>query len=883
MKKIAFYLLLAIAATASIVSCNKNELVDPKDGLHKVNFTVSGRIDPSLTKTYIEESGDTYLAHWSAVSDEHIGLVFDDVVKDMESTTFDALDITNDIATFYGSAEIALGNHTIHPFYPASSFNKTYDTGMIGLTLNRVQYPVLGSFDPAADILIGKDQDIAVDDADDVLVENVVFTRPMAVLRLHLVAKNNQAKAYGESITSVEMEVLGQATSFALTGNLAYIPDDDAFSWNTKNASVKAVFDSEHGNDGDASIDTDADNNSVYLVINPATIASGSIKFTIETENYSGLNAITRTVTVPEGGIEFLAGKVNEINLTVRDKDVPEIVADTRILVEGFDNVTKNKTTPNPSESGVFGTGVTSSLEYSYSGEYTNIRFNNDGQTSENPFLYLSGANEYFTMSNIAISNQTWIDFSAKVKDTGTLTIKYKASASETWTVAGTISGDGSWSNTATVPFCVSSTVQSIDIQLVSSSVLRVDDIALASGSAPAHNLAVDATTKTLGGNQGATVTIAVTSNYAWTATISSGSNGFTINPSSGGPNGSIVVTASSNGTNTDEELGSIVISDGEDEVEVIICQEEYSAPSSDQYVKITSLSDITAGTYVIVNDGYYLPNAAATGSSPVKNDDTKVTVSDNTLSNVTDAMTWTFSGSVSQMTIKSTIAGNYYLVNTSSTSNSGIRVNTTTGKTWTISEYSEGSGAFSLKDNSNERYCATYKSGSDWRSYTSYNATNYGDGGKVYLYKKTGGDTPSNKIVIDADTENFPTSYGTANTFTEYTLDGLKYKIQQVYVTGGKLQWRAAGNNNGTGTIYNTDAMPAGITSIEIVYNSSDSYKNHTVQIGSAANPSSSTAITPSVSGSKYTFTGDGTSKYFVITNGQNAGYIDSITINFE
>lgn len=137
--------------------------------------------------------------------------------------------------------------------------------------------------------------------------------------------------------------------------------------------------------------------------------------------------------------------------------------------------------------------------------------------------------------------------------------------------------------------------------------------------------------------------------------------------------------------------------------------------------------------------------------------------------------------------------------------------------------------------------------------------------------------------IIINADTEDFPSSYGTANTFTEYTLNGLKYMIQQVYVNGAKLQWRAAGNTNGTGTIYNSDAMPAGITSIVIVYNSSDSNKNHTVQIGSSANPSSETAITPSISGNTYTYAGDGASTYFVITNGSNAGYIDSITINFE
>ena len=147
------------------------------------------------------------------------------------------------------------------------------------------------------------------------------------------------------------------------------------------------------------------------------------------------------------------------------------------------------------------------------------------------------------------------------------------------------------------------------------------------------------------------------------------------------------------------------------------------------------------------------------------------------------------------------------------------------------------------------------------------------------------GDDTPStgtpNPIVINKDTDNFPTAYGTG--FKEYTLEGYKFNIQQVYVNGTKLQWRAAGNSAGTGTLYNIDAMPAGITSIVIVYDSSDSNKNHTVQIGASSNPASATAITPSTSSNTYTYEGDGTSKYFVITNGSGAGYITSITVNFD
>ena len=152
-----------------------------------------------------------------------------------------------------------------------------------------------------------------------------------------------------------------------------------------------------------------------------------------------------------------------------------------------------------------------------------------------------------------------------------------------------------------------------------------------------------------------------------------------------------------------------------------------------------------------------------------------------------------------------------------------------------------------------------------------------------ITLTQRAAGAAAPASITINSSTKNFPSSYGSANTFSEYTLNGLKYKIQQVYVNGTKLQWRASGHKNGTGTMYNSEEMPAGIASIVITFNSDDNNKNHTVKIGNSANPTSATSITPTKNNNVYTYTCDGSSKYFVITNGTGAGYIDSIVINFE
>lgn len=789
MKKSISYFLLTIAATASIVSCNKQEIVDPNDGLNKINFTVSGKIDPTLTRTYIEESGDTYLAHWSSVANEHLGLVFDDVTADMESVTFDAYSIVNDIATFSGSADIEVGNHTIHPFYPASAFNKTYATGKIGLTLNRVQYPVTGSFDPAADILIGGDKEIEVVD-ENVVVENLVFARPMAVIRLHLAVKNEQAKAYGESVTSVEMEVLEQTNTFALTGNLSYTPDSDDFSWNTSNASVKAVFDSEHNNADQVLIDTDADFNSVYLVVNPTTISAGSFKFTIETDAHSGINAITRTVTVPEGGMEFLAGKVNEINLTIRDKDVPEVVADTRILVEGFDNVSTNKTQPTASQTGVFGTGVTSSLEYTYSSENTNIRINSNGQASDNPYLYINAANQYFTISNIAVSNQTWLAFTAKVKNTETLTINYKESSATTWNVAGTITGGSSFTE-STVNFNVAKEVTSIDLQLVGSAALMVDDIILETGSAPDHNLAVDNTTKTLGSVANSTVTIEVTSNYSWTASITEGS-GFTFTPSAGGPNGSIVITASNNGPSTESEIGQLTITDGTDNVVVHIRQSAY-VESGTTYNKISSVDDLTSGDYVIVatsgSKNYAIPQNPTVNSGKIAG--AEVVISEDKISEAAaSGLVWTITKSGNYYTISDGSKNLYH--STGGASGTSLEYGTKTDYSWSVSVSSGGTGVFKVAGVAgttvNSRGLLATSAG-QFGGYSLSNFTNSGYAG-IDFYKKTTSGPVSYKVnlgtinngtvtrsVVSATEGTSVTLTATANTnyaFSSWNITGI-------------------------------------------------------------------------------------------------------------
>ena len=117
----------------------------------------------------------------------------------------------------------------------------------------------------------------------------------------------------------------------------------------------------------------------------------------------------------------------------------------------------------------------------------------------------------------------------------------------------------------------------------------------------------------------------------------------------------------------------------------------------------------------------------------------------------------------------------------------------------------------------------------------------------------------------------------------TEYTLEGYTFKIQQIYKNGEKMQWRAYGNSNGTGLIYNTETFPAKISSIVLTYDSSDGNKNHTLNVGDEENPAEGTAIDGVTDGLVETFDcSAANADYFLLANGSNAGYTSSIAINY-
>ena len=330
MKKISRYFAAAAAAVLAIVSCNKNEINAPETGNTRIIIGARPKEAVESTKTYIEEDNTTptpvYHAKWSN-SGEQLGIIFGTIDDKSKPITLTAEDTTDNDPIFTGETTLDDGTYSYFLFYPRSAWEKCYAAGTVGVNLKATQHPVLGSFDPACDLMGWADNDAVVANGS-LTLENITLVRPMAILRVNLNAPTGGGKALEDgigSVTGFKMEVAtNESGKVVLTGRVAISPTGGLGDWTVANNYVEASIPASEL----ITIGDNAGFQSIYLVVNPTTIPSGrEITFSVETEKYSGANKITRTVTAP-ADMELEAGKVNTINLTLRDKDFPGTIID---------------------------------------------------------------------------------------------------------------------------------------------------------------------------------------------------------------------------------------------------------------------------------------------------------------------------------------------------------------------------------------------------------------------------------------------------------------------------------------------------------------------------------------------------------------------------
>lgn len=465
MKKFMKSFVLVAATAMALASCQKN--ANDITTTQEVQFTIKAGIE---TKTLITNNGDgTYTPYWT--KGDKIGVAFDAPGKSVE---FENTSDAGIIATFEGKSSFEVGDTPevsgkMYAFFPSSAYNKVYDNGEVRLDLAATQFPSSSSFDPSCDLLIARPcyyTAEATGSAAEVLIDDMHFARMMSVLKVNL----NSEFLADEPVKSISFKAEGLKLSGAMRFNL----DQGTFVGNQSTgdlSEVKAVYSEDP-------IVVAGEKNAAYLVVAPITIPTGTnLTFTIETENYDVVKAVTA-----KEDMSFPSGDIAVINLNILETECEERApaeAETRIWVEGFDGETTNKTQTTAANSGAIGTGVSSDLKYSYSASNCNVRINSNGQSSDNPYLYINAANSSFTASNIKVKNVERLALSAMVKGNGLkLTVEYKESSATSWTSAGVINGTSSFA-LGRVLFAVSNTVTSLDIRLTGSGVMYVDDIVI--------------------------------------------------------------------------------------------------------------------------------------------------------------------------------------------------------------------------------------------------------------------------------------------------------------------------------------------------------------------------------------------------------------------
>ncbi len=148
----------------------------------------------------------------------------------------------------------------------------------------------------------------------------------------------------------------------------------------------------------------------------------------------------------------------------------------------------------------------------------------------------------------------------------------------------------------------------------------------------------------------------------------------------------------------------------------------------------------------------------------------------------------------------------------------------------------------------------------------------------EFYAVFAQGNDGGTGSVVLSYTSLGLTTSYESGSTKIVSDIDFYCYNV----MTGSsgqdgyqKIQFRRS--KDGSGYIYNSEAMPGNITSIVL----SNTTRNMTVYFGTSANPDSNEKICTS---SSLTAVPSGNYTYFKIVNAEDgAAYIETITINYS
>ena len=466
MKWFLKYSALAVAAAFALGSCTKEE-TRPSTSENSLHFIINTAENVQL-RSFVENNlNGTYTPKWT--KGDKLAIFIGDITTSTDTTaTLSNTAETGLTATFDGTVHTDLTEGSFLSFSPAGAFAKGYSDGTVGINLSEIQKPSSLTIDEACDVLVAKPCDFTAENGT-VAINDLYFKRIFSIVKVNL--KGVEA-LNGEKVTSFTL-----STPETLTGRAAVDLSTASFSkWNVDYKFVTANYSEDCPVFGGAN----GLENTVWLVVNPTTVANGStVTFSGETENYTFSKEVTLTKD-----LVFPQSQMAVINLTIGEGNYTAKTAETRIFVEGFDNVSENKSTPQPSVSGALGTGVTDNLEYVYTS--ADVRTSGNGHSSSDYYLWNGTASAVFTINNIAISDETTLLFSCQGRTSQSntnVTISYKESSASDWINAGSFTATtSSFDTVQKFVLSVNSSDTSLDIQITNDAGnLLLDDFVLES------------------------------------------------------------------------------------------------------------------------------------------------------------------------------------------------------------------------------------------------------------------------------------------------------------------------------------------------------------------------------------------------------------------
>lgn len=317
---------LAALTVISAVSCTKEQNVDASVSQPELHFIIK-TAENTPVKSFIENNLDgTYTPKWT--KDDKLALFIGEITT---STTEPTAILSNKAetgttATFDETVPTDLTEGSFLSFSPAGAFEKVYTDGTVGINLSKIQSPSSLTIDEACDVLVAKPCDFTAKNGT-VAINDLYFKRIFSIVKVNL---KGVAALNGEKVTSFTL-----SAPTTLTGLTAVDLSTASISqWYTENESVVAKYTTDTPVFGGK----DGEENTVWLVVNPTTVTSGStVTFSGETENYTFSKDVTlsKELTFPQSQMAVINLTIGKGNYTAKKTVTYTVTSTSAVSVSG--------------------------------------------------------------------------------------------------------------------------------------------------------------------------------------------------------------------------------------------------------------------------------------------------------------------------------------------------------------------------------------------------------------------------------------------------------------------------------------------------------------------------------------------------------------------